>query len=73
MPRIERVVVGGYIYHVINRANVRIQIFDTEDDYRLFESILEEGKERTVGFGVSHHSFSVFPQDLGSASRVNGG
>ena len=47
MPRIERVALGGYIYHVINRANARVQIFDTQDDYKLFESILEEGKERT--------------------------
>ena len=48
MPRTERVAVGGDIYHIINRANARVQIFDTEDDYRLFESILEEGKERTA-------------------------
>ena len=47
MPRIERFALGGYIYHLINRSNARIQIFDTEDDYKLFESILEEGKERT--------------------------
>jgi len=47
MPRIERVAVGGYIYHVINRANARARIFDTNDDYQLFEVILEEGKERT--------------------------
>jgi len=46
MPRTERVAVGGYIYHIINRANARVQIFHTEDDYRLFESILEEGKKR---------------------------
>ncbi|OHA66824.1 MAG: hypothetical protein A3I38_02470 [Candidatus Wildermuthbacteria bacterium RIFCSPLOWO2_02_FULL_47_10] len=47
MPRTERVAVGGYIYHVINRANARVRIFDTGDDYQLFEAILEEGKERT--------------------------
>lgn len=47
MPRIERVSVGDHIYHVINRANARVRIFDTAGDYKLFETILEEGKERT--------------------------
>lgn len=43
MPRIERVDVGNQIYHVLNRANVRAKIFDTNADYQLFEQILEEG------------------------------
>ncbi len=47
MPRVARVDVGGEIYHVINRANGRMQIFDTDTDYRLFEQILLETKEIT--------------------------
>lgn len=43
MPRIERVDVGGYIYHVLNRANAHVQIFDSDEDYRTFEDILEKG------------------------------
>jgi len=39
MPRIERVDSGEYVYHVINRANARVSIFDTDDDYQLFETI----------------------------------
>lgn len=39
--------IGGEIYHVINRANARLQIFDTEKDYRLFEQVIKEAKERT--------------------------
>ena len=43
MPRIMRTNVGGEIYHVLNRSNARVQIFDTDKDYQLFEQILEEG------------------------------
>ena len=46
MPRAERTDVGDYIYHVLNRANARVQIFDNEKDYKLFEDILEEASER---------------------------
>jgi hypothetical protein len=41
MPRIARVAVGDVLYHVINRSNGRVQIFDTDDDYKHFESILQ--------------------------------
>lgn len=47
MPRLARVDVGGEIYHVINRANGRMQIFDTKDDYLLFEELLREAKALT--------------------------
>jgi len=46
MPRISRVDVGDEIFHVINCANARLPIFFKEDDYFLFESILEEAKEK---------------------------
>lgn len=46
MPRIERVDIGNQIYHVLNRANARAQIFDTSTDYQMFEAILEEGVKR---------------------------
>ena len=45
MPRIARVAVGDTLYHVINRSNGRVRIFDSDDEYKHFESILEEGKE----------------------------
>src|SRR3989344_1043301 len=47
MPRASRVDIGGLVYHVINRANARAQIFRTDKDYRLFESALEEAKDLT--------------------------
>ena len=33
MPRVNRVDISDIVYHVINRANVRMQIFDTDKDY----------------------------------------
>lgn len=46
MPRIQRTDVGEQVYHVINRANARAQIFDSKEDYMLFENILEEAVEK---------------------------
>lgn len=37
-----RVDVGGEVYHVLNRANARVQIFDNNKDYKKFEEVLEE-------------------------------
>ena len=42
MARMERTDIGDYVYHVINRANARVQIFNSDKDYQLFESVLEE-------------------------------
>ena len=33
---------GGYVYHVLNRGNGRMTIFDDEDDYAAFERVLAE-------------------------------
>lgn len=45
MPRQPRKTPGGYVYHVLNRANARVRIFNTNKDYNLFEEILEQAKE----------------------------
>ncbi len=58
MPRITRIDVKGYIYHILNRANARAQIFDNDNDYQLFEIILEEAKER---FDVEILAYSIMP------------
>lgn len=47
MPRNARVDVGEEIYHVINRANGRLRIFNKDQDYQLFEQLLLETKELT--------------------------
>jgi putative transposase len=46
MPRTERVDIGGLIYHVINRANGRFTIFEDDDAYKEFESIMKEAQEK---------------------------
>ncbi len=43
MPRMNRVAVGGVVYHVLNRSNGRVQIFNTVEEYKHFESLLLEG------------------------------
>ena len=58
MPRINRVDVGGVIYHVINRANARVKIFDTDNDYKLFEKTLMEAKEK---YGMRILSYIIMP------------
>ena len=44
MARLPRVDVGGEIYHVINRANGRIKIFNSKQEYKDFEFLLIEMK-----------------------------
>ncbi len=46
MPRVLRTDAGNYIYHVLNRANARVRIFDDKKDYELFELILEDAIQR---------------------------
>jgi hypothetical protein len=35
MPRQPRIDFGDHVYHVINRANARAKIFETDKDYLL--------------------------------------
>lgn len=58
MPRAERTDVGEYVYHVLNRANARVQIFDSDKDYQLFEIILKEAVEK---FDMRLLSYCVMP------------
>jgi len=46
MLRPNRVTLGGYVYHVLNRANGRLKIFKKQGDFLAFEQILAEGIER---------------------------
>ncbi len=47
MPRQPRIDIGDTVYHVINRANARAQIFNTDKDYQLFEQLLQEAQKLT--------------------------
>lgn len=74
MPRLARVDVADHAYHVINRANGRTQIFDTPEDFALFEELLEKTKNE-VGMRVlaycimpNHWHLVLYPRtdgDLG--------
>ena len=47
MGRPHRAALGGYVYHVLNRANARLTIFDDQADYEAFENVLLQAVERT--------------------------
>lgn len=46
MPRISRIDIADEVYHVLNRSNARVQIFDNDKDYKQFEDVLEEAVEK---------------------------
>ena len=78
MARIPRRAVGDEIYHIINRANGREQIFQKEKDYEAFEKILFEAKERCpmriLSFCImpNHWHFVLYPkkgEDLSNFMR----
>lgn len=78
MPRSPRTDIGGYVYHVLNRANARVQIFDDEKDYELFEAILEEAVRRydmrLLAYCVmpNHWHLVVYPKKDGDLSKFMG-
>lgn len=47
MPRLARVDIRDQIYHVINRANGRLKIFHRDEDYLLFEELLQKAQAET--------------------------
>jgi putative transposase len=78
MPRINRIDIGGEIYHITNRANARIQIFDNPKDYQLFEEVLNEAKERThmciYAYCImpNHWHLVVSPKESGDLQKFMG-
>ncbi len=42
MPRAARVNVGQVTYHVLNRANARLPLFECDTDYESFLAVLAE-------------------------------
>ena len=47
MGRPHRAAEGGYVYHVLNRGNARMRVFDDDRDYDAFERLLAEAVERS--------------------------
>ena len=59
MPRSPRVTAGKQIYHVMNRGNGRLSIFDDDEDFEAFERVLLEGLHRFSDIGLM--SYCVMP------------
>jgi putative transposase len=68
MPRRARSIVGGYAYHVLNRANGRLRLFKKPADFAAFERVIEEAFERVplriLGYTLmgNHWHFVVWPR-----------
>jgi len=58
MPRMNRVAVGGVVYHVLNRSNGRVKIFNNDKEYQHFEALLLEGVELT---GIRLLAYCIMP------------
>ena len=67
--------VGGYVYHVLNRANARSTLFKKRAEYNLFEKVLEEAKERMdmriLAYCVmpNHWHLVLYPRNDGDLSK----
>lgn len=74
MGRAPRVTDGGIVYHVLNRANARMDLFKTEDDYLQFEQVLIAAHDRvpmrTLGYCVmpNHWHLVLWPRRDGDLS-----
>lgn len=78
MGRPKRAADGGLIYHVLNRANARMTIFEKDEDYAAFEHVVQEAVERTqtrlLAYCVmpNHWHMVVWPQEDMELSRFIG-
>jgi putative transposase len=76
MPRIARGETAGGIYHIINRGNFRMQVFDDAEDYTYFLELLKTGmKKEDVELHAyclmpNHFHLLLVPQREGSLSRL---
>lgn len=61
MGRPKRAADGGLVYHVLNRANARMTIFENDDDDIAFEQVLLEAVERT---DTRLLAYTVMPKPL---------
>lgn len=75
MGRPLRVAAGDVVYHVLNRANARLPLFNTPTDYEAFERVLAEAHERiamrTLAYCVmpNHWHLVLWPRKDGDLSR----
>ena len=78
MPRVNRVDISDVVYHIINRANARMQIFDKDQDYLLFEKVLADAKEkfdmRILSYCImpNHWHLILYPKQDGDLQKFMG-
>ena len=78
MGRARRATDGGVVYHVLNRANARLPIFERDEDFAAFERILAEGRERydmrILAYCLlsNHWHWVLWPKRDGDLSRFVG-
>ena len=78
MGRPRRAAEGGYVYHVLNRANARMTIYDDDGDYEAFEKVLLQAVERTetrlLAYCLlpNHWHLLVWPRKDGELSEFVG-
>ena len=78
MGRPKRTAPGGWVYHVLNRANARMPIFKKDEDFEAFERVLQEAVERTgmrlLSYCVmgNHWHLVLWPQEDDELSRFVG-
>jgi len=75
MGRVARVDVGNHVYHVLNRAVGRLRIFESNDDYLIFEELLREAHEmvdmRILAYTLmpNHWHLELYPEKDGDMSE----
>jgi len=78
MGRPQRASQGGTVYHVLNRANARLPIFEKDNDFEAFERILAEAVERyemrllAYQLMSNHWHLVLWPKKNGDLSRFTG-
>ena len=73
MGRPKRAADGGLVYHVLNRANARMTIFEDDEDYAAFEQVLEQAVERTQMRLLAYCSQSLALRAVARARQGTGG
>ena len=75
MPRTARVDIANYPYHVINRAVMRLEIFDKASEYQQFQELLEKSLEETdmqlLAYVImsNHWHLLLYPKKDGDLGR----
>ena len=75
MGRPRRTTPGDLVYHVLNRGNGRMRLFEQADDYAAFERVLAEGCQQTPMRVVAycpmpnHWHLVLWPPRDGAVSR----